>query len=53
VSELYHSKEPLDADGGGAADALHETFAQLDELLVGSRRRRDRRSSRAGSQGCE
>jgi uncharacterized protein YndB with AHSA1/START domain len=34
VSELYPSKEALDADGGGAADAMHETFGQLDELLV-------------------
>ena len=33
VSELFTSKEALDADGG-AADALPETFAQLDELLV-------------------
>jgi uncharacterized protein YndB with AHSA1/START domain len=33
VSELYPSKEALEADGG-AADAMHETFAQLDELLV-------------------
>ena len=34
VSELHPSKEALDADGGGAADAMHETFGQLDELLV-------------------
>lgn len=34
VSELYPSKDALDADGGGAADAMHETFDQLDELLV-------------------
>jgi len=34
VSELYPSKEALDADGDGAADAMHETFDQLDELLV-------------------
>jgi uncharacterized protein YndB with AHSA1/START domain len=33
MSELFPSKEALDADGGGAADASHETFAQLDELL--------------------
>jgi uncharacterized protein YndB with AHSA1/START domain len=33
VSELYPSKEALDAEGG-AADAMHETFEQLDELLV-------------------
>ena len=32
--ELYPSKEALDAAGTGAADALRETFAQLDELLV-------------------
>lgn len=34
VSELFPSKEALDADGGGAAEALEETFGQLDELLV-------------------
>jgi uncharacterized protein YndB with AHSA1/START domain len=34
MSELYPSKEALDAAGGGAADAMHETFGQLDELLV-------------------
>jgi uncharacterized protein YndB with AHSA1/START domain len=34
VSELYPSKEALDAAGTGAADAMQETFAQLDELLV-------------------
>lgn len=34
VSELYPSNEALDADGGGASDAMHETFRQLDELLV-------------------
>lgn len=34
VSEVYPSKEPLDAEGGGAADAMNETFGQLDELLV-------------------
>lgn len=34
VSELFPSKEALDADGGGASDAMHETFRQLDELLV-------------------
>ena len=33
MSELYPSKEALDAAGTGAQDALHETFAQLDELL--------------------
>jgi len=33
MSELYPSKEALDA-AGGAADATHETFAQLDELLA-------------------
>src|ERR1051326_2679654 len=32
--ELYSSKEALDAAGTGAADAMVETFAQLDELLV-------------------
>ena len=34
MSELYPSKEALDAAGTGAADATHETFGQLDELLV-------------------
>lgn len=34
MSELYPSKEAFDAAGTGAADATHETFAQLDELLV-------------------
>jgi uncharacterized protein YndB with AHSA1/START domain len=34
MSELYPSKEALDAAGTGAADALVETFGQLDELLV-------------------
>ena len=34
LHELYPSKEALDAAGTGAADATHETFEQLDELLV-------------------
>lgn len=34
VTEVFPSKEALDAEGGGAADALHETFAQLDEVLA-------------------
>jgi uncharacterized protein YndB with AHSA1/START domain len=34
MQELYHSKEALDAAGTGAADAMVETFAQLDELLL-------------------
>ena len=34
VTERYPSKEALDAAGTGAQDAMHETFAQLDELLV-------------------
>jgi hypothetical protein len=33
MSELYPSKEALDA-GAGAADAMEETFGQLDDLLV-------------------
>ncbi len=33
MHELYPSKEALDA-AGGAADAMGETFEQLDELLV-------------------
>lgn len=34
VNERYPTKEALDAAGTGAQDALHETFGQLDELLV-------------------
>jgi uncharacterized protein YndB with AHSA1/START domain len=34
LHELYPSKEALDAAGTGAADAMVETFQQLDELLV-------------------
>ena len=33
LHELYPSKEALDAAGTGAADAMGETFDQLDELL--------------------
>ena len=35
MHELYPSKEALDAAGTGAADAMGETFEQLDELLAG------------------
>lgn len=34
MSELYPTKEALDAAGTGAQDAMHETFGQLDELLA-------------------
>jgi uncharacterized protein YndB with AHSA1/START domain len=34
MHELYPSREALDAAGTGAADAMPEQFAQLDELLV-------------------
>ena len=34
MHELYPSKAALDAAGTGAADAMVETFAQLDELLL-------------------
>jgi len=34
MSEVYPSKEALDAAGTGAADATHETFGQLDDLLA-------------------
>jgi uncharacterized protein YndB with AHSA1/START domain len=34
MSELYPSKDALDAAGTGAADAMAETFGQLDEILV-------------------
>ncbi len=34
LRETYPSKEALDAAGTGAAEALVETFSQLDELLA-------------------
>lgn len=34
MTEVFPSKEALDADGAGAAEATHETFAQLDQLLA-------------------
>jgi uncharacterized protein YndB with AHSA1/START domain len=34
LRELYASKDALDAAGTGAAEAMVETFAQLDELLL-------------------
>ena len=34
MHELYPSKEALDAAGTGAAEAMGESFDQLDELLV-------------------
>jgi len=34
VSEVYPTKEALDAAGTGAQEAMNETFAQLDELLA-------------------
>jgi uncharacterized protein YndB with AHSA1/START domain len=34
MHELYPSKEALDTAGTGAADAMGETFEQLDALLV-------------------
>jgi len=34
LSEVYPSKQALDAAGTGAADATHETFGQLDDLLA-------------------
>jgi uncharacterized protein YndB with AHSA1/START domain len=37
VHELYPSKEALDAAGTGAAEAMGETFDQLEELLAGGR----------------
>lgn len=33
MTELFPTKEALE-ESGGAADATHETFAQLDELLI-------------------
>ena len=34
MSELYPTKEALDAAGTGAQEALNETFGQLDDLLA-------------------
>ena len=34
MSELYPTKEALDAAGTGAQEATQETFGQLDELLA-------------------
>ena len=34
MSEVFPSKEAFEAAGTGAADATHETFAQLDEMLA-------------------
>jgi uncharacterized protein YndB with AHSA1/START domain len=34
LHELYPSKEAFEAAGTGAADAMGETFSQLDELLI-------------------
>src|SRR5262245_36273564 len=34
LHEFYPSKEALDAAGTGAADAMSETFEQLDDLLL-------------------
>lgn len=34
LRETYPSKEALDAAATGAAEAMFETFDQLDELLV-------------------
>jgi uncharacterized protein YndB with AHSA1/START domain len=34
MSDLYPTKEALDAAGTGAQEAMNETFGQLDELLT-------------------
>ena len=34
MSEIYPTKEALDAAGTGAQEAMNETFGQLDELLA-------------------
>ena len=34
ISEIYPTKEALDAAGTGAQEAMVETFGQLDELLA-------------------
>jgi uncharacterized protein YndB with AHSA1/START domain len=39
MSELYPTKEALDAAGTGAQEATQETFGQLDELLAELSRR--------------
>ena len=39
LSEVYPSKQALDAAGTGAQDALTETFDQLDEVLAAQRSR--------------
>ncbi len=41
LHEFYPSKEALDAVGTGSADAMVETFDQLDELLVARVRAQD------------
>jgi len=38
MSELYPTKEALDAAGTGAQEVMHETLGQLDELLALARR---------------
>ena len=43
LHERYPSKAALDAAGTGAAEAMHETFGQLDELLATLRAGADRR----------
>ena len=53
MHELYPSKEALDAAGTGAADAMGETFEQLDELLVTSARARDGHEAVPGGKGAE
>ena len=35
MTDRYPTKEALDAEGTGAAEATHETFAQLDDVLAG------------------
>lgn len=37
MTDRFPTKETLDAEGTGAAEATHETFAQLDDLLAASR----------------
>lgn len=34
MAEVYSSKDALDEAGTGAAEATHETFGQLDDLLA-------------------
>ena len=34
MTDVFPTKEALDLEGTGAADATHETFSQLDDVLA-------------------